>query len=180
MYPAAYAAVMPTDSSSFLAPVQYGSSVAPETATFGVTNNVIRWGDYSSAVADPAAANSFVVSNEIVPSARNVFNNAPWGTVTTTITLSPGTSGVVIASNSTTTNPTSSNTVDTSISSLVPLTIATGTTHRRADGPASSIANLDAMNLTAFEPALGKRFANMASAFVDSGHGTAGRRIPLH
>ena len=67
MYPAAYASVMPAGTSSFLAPVQYGSSVAPETATFGVTNNVIRWGDYSAAVADPAAANSFVVSNEIVP-----------------------------------------------------------------------------------------------------------------
>src|SRR6266567_2878562 len=107
MYPAAYASVMPAGSSSFLAPVQYGSSVAPETATFGVTNNVIRWGDYSTAVADPAAANSFVVSNEIVPSARTIFNNAPWSTVTATITLSPGTSTAVVASSSTTTSPTS-------------------------------------------------------------------------
>ena len=104
MDPGAYASVMPAGSSSFLPAVQYGSSVAPEKATFGVTNNVIRWGDYSSAVVDPAAANSFVVSNEIVPSKESIFNNAPWGTVTATITLSPGTSAAVVASNSTTTD----------------------------------------------------------------------------
>jgi hypothetical protein len=95
MDPAAYVSVMPAGASSFLAPVQYASSVAPEAATFGVTNNVIRWGDYSTAVADPASANGFVVSNEIVPSAQSIFNNAPWGTVTADITLSPGTSAAV-------------------------------------------------------------------------------------
>jgi hypothetical protein len=121
MYPAAYATVMPAGSSSFLTPVQYGSSNAPETASFGVTNNVIRWGDYSSAVADPTAANGFVVSNEIVPSARNFFNDAPWATVTAAITLSPGTSGAVIASSSTTTTgQSSSNTPTTNVSQTAP------------------------------------------------------------
>ncbi|HEV2334678.1 MAG TPA: hypothetical protein VGS13_04220 [Stellaceae bacterium] len=190
MYPAAYASVMPSGSSSFLAPVQYGSSVAPETATFGVTNNVIRWGDYSSAVADPAAATSFVVSNEIVPSARNLFNNAPWGTVTATITLSPGTSGAVIASSSTTTNPTSSDTANTSTGRDVPLRVAADTEHHQA--PGSTVANLDAMNLPAFETLagtggspgfghdphasanLGLLVNYMAAGFADSGHGYGG------
>ena len=149
MYPAAYASVMPAGSSSFLAPVQYGSSVAPETATFGVTNNVIRWGDYSTAVADPAAANSFVVSNEIVPSAQNFFNNAPWGTVTATITLSPGTSAAVVASSATTTSPTSSNAANGSGSQSVPLT---ADDHQGAHAPASAAASLDAANLPAFAP----------------------------
>ena len=152
MYPAAYASVMPSGASSFLAPVQYGSSKAPETATFGVTNNVIRWGDYSSAVANPAAADSFVVSNEIVPSAQNIFNNAPWATVTATITLSPGTSSAVVASSSTTTNPTSSNTANTSSSQPVSLTVDAGTENHWADAPVSTVAGLDAMNLPAFAP----------------------------
>jgi hypothetical protein len=91
MDPAAYASVMPAGTSSFLAPVLYGSSAAPETATFGVTNNVIPWGDHSSAIADPAAANSFIVSNEVVPSAQTSSNNAPWTTVTAEITVSPAT-----------------------------------------------------------------------------------------
>jgi hypothetical protein len=149
MDPAAYASVMPAGSSLFLAPVQYGSSVAPETATFGVTNNVIRWGDYSTAVADPAAANSFVVSNEIVPSAQNFFNNAPWGTVTATVTLSPGTSAAVIASKSTTTNPNSSNAPSTSSSHPV---LLTADDHHEAHAPASAVASLDATNLPAFAP----------------------------
>src|SRR6266567_1977988 len=168
MYPAAYASVMPAGSSSFLAPVQYGSSVAPETATFGVTNNVIRWGDYSTAVADPAAANSFVVSNEIVPSARTIFNNAPWSTVTATITLSPGTSTAVVASSSTTTSPTSSNTTASTTNQLVPLTIDSGT----ADALASSVAHLEAEDLTAFQPVRGNGFT-----FADIGNlgGTAGQ-----
>jgi hypothetical protein len=163
MYPAAYASVMPAGTSSFLAPVQYGSSVAPETATFGMTNNVIRWGDYSTAVADPAAANSFVVSNEIVPSAQTIFNNAPWGTVTATITLSPGTSGAVVASSSTTTNQTSSNAAHTSSSQPVPLT---ADDDHRAKGPGSTVANLDAMNLPAFAPV----------ANVENSAGTDGSR----
>ena len=149
MDPAAYASVMPSGSSSFLAPVQYGSSVAPETASFGVTNNVIRWGDYSSAVADPAAANSFVVSNEIVPSAQSFFNNAPWGPATATIALSPGTSAAVVASSSTTTNPTSSNTANTSSSQPIPLTAA----DHWANGLGSNVPSLDAINLPAFAPA---------------------------
>jgi hypothetical protein len=148
MYPAAYASVMPAGSSLFLAPVQYGSSNAPETATFGVTNNVIRWGDYSSAVADPAAANSFVVSNEIVPSAQNISNNAPWGTVTATITLSRGTSGAVFASSSKT-SPTSSNTPSTSSSYPV---LLTADDHHGAHGPALAVASLDAANLPVFDP----------------------------
>jgi hypothetical protein len=149
MDPAAYASVLPAGSSSFLAPVQYGSSVAPETASFGVTNNVIRWGDYSTAVADPTAANSFVVSNEIVPSAQNFFNNAPWGTVTATITLSPGTSAAVVSSSSTTTGPTSSNTPSTS--SSYPVLLAADD-HHEAHAPASAVASLDAANLPAFAP----------------------------
>jgi hypothetical protein len=166
MYPAAYASVMPAGSSAFLPAVQYGSSVAPESATFGVTNNVIRWGDYSTAVVDPAAANSFVVSNEIVPSARNIFNNAPWGTVTATITLSPGTSGSVVASSSTATNPTSSNTTGTT-SSLAPLTtVDAGTQPHRADALAASVAHLEAGDLTAFQPVHGPSLG-----FADIGSG---------
>jgi hypothetical protein len=149
MDPAAYASVMPAGSSSFLAPVQYGSSVAPEPASFGVTNNVIRWGDYSTAVADPAATNSFVVSNEIVPSAQNFSNDAPWGTVTATITLSPGTSAAVVSSSSTTTSPTSSNTPSTSSSYPV---LLTADDHHGAHAPASAVASLDAANLPAFAP----------------------------
>jgi len=150
MYPAAYASVMPAGSSSFLAPVQYGSSVAPESATFGVTNNVIRWGDYSAAVADPAAANSFVVSNEIVPSARTIFNNAPCSTVTATITLSPGTATAVVANSSTTTSPPSSNTTTTSTSQFGSLTAATNSGFNFAD-----MANLGgrAADGTAYAPA---------------------------
>ena len=174
MDPAAYASVMPAGSSSFLAPVQYGSSVAPETATFGVTNNVIRWGDYSSAVADPAAANAFVVSNEIVPSAQSASNNAPWGTVTATITLAPGTSGAVITSASTTSSSTSSNTAGAATSQLAPLTVADGTAHPGVGGFDATAANLDAENLAAFAPVDSRRFADMASTFPGGGHGYGG------
>jgi len=156
MYPAAYASVMPAGSSSFLAGVQYGSSNAPETATFGVTNNVIRWGDYSSAVADPTAANGFVVSNEDVPSARTRFNNAPWGTVTADITLSPGTSPAVVATNSTTTSPTSGTT-----STAPPLTLAAGTENHWANDPHSPAS-------------LGLLVNYMAAAFADGGNGLGG------
>jgi hypothetical protein len=184
MDPAAYASVMPAGSSSFLSPVLYGSSVAPETATFGVTNNVIRWGDYSSAIADPAAANGFIVSNEIVPSAQSIFNNAPWATVTAAITLSPGTSSAVIASSSTTTSSTSSNAASTSTSQLAPLTADASAGHHHADAFASTVAALDAMNLPDFAPASGTAFDGghvslgllvnyMASAFAggSDGHG---------
>jgi hypothetical protein len=152
MDPAAYVSVMPAGASSFLAPVQYASSVAPEAATFGVTNNVIRWGDYSTAVADPASANGFVVSNEIVPSAQSIFNNAPWGTVTADITLSPGTSAAVVTSSSTTTSSTSSGTIDTSSIALAPLTAATGTDR---GGLSANVASLDATNLPSFAPLIG-------------------------
>lgn len=150
MYPGAFAAVMPAGSSSFLAPVQYGSSNAPETATFGVTNNVIRWGDYSTAVADPSAANGFVVSNEIVPSAQSIFNNAPWATVTADITLSGGSSAAVVTASSTST-PTSSNTASVNLS---PLTAATYTENHWIGGPAT-VASHDAANLPSFGPILG-------------------------
>jgi len=73
MYPGAFAAVMPASSASFLAQVQYGSGIAPETATFGVTNNVIRWDAYSTTVANPSAANGLVVSNEILPSTQSLL-----------------------------------------------------------------------------------------------------------
>jgi hypothetical protein len=163
MDPAAYAAIMPAGSTSFLAPVQYGSSNYPETASFGVTNNVIRWGDYSTAVADPGAANGFVVSNEIVPSAQSNSNNAPWGTVTADIQLSPGGSAAVVTSSSTTTNSTTtgstttgstpSNTATSSVGQLVPLTAASTDNW---PGPLSSrVAALDAMNMPAFAPAHG-------------------------
>ena len=166
MDPAAYASVMPAGSSSFLSPVLYGSSVAPETATFGVTNNVIRWGDYSSAVADPAAANSFIVSNEIVPSAQSAFNNAPWATVTAVITLSPGTSSAVIASSSTTTSSTSSNAASTSASQFAPLTVVASAGDHHGDHFASTVAALDAMNLPEFARASGPAF--------HGGHGSLG------
>jgi len=171
MYPAAYASVMPSGTSSFLKPVLYGSSNAPETATFGVTNNVIRWGDYSSAVADPAAANGFVVSNEIVPSARTIFNNAPWATVTANITLSPGTSSAVVASSSTTTNSTSSPTPSTSISQPIPLTADASLENHRADALASTVAGLEAIDLPAFAPVLGRGFAD-----IEDSAGTSGSR----
>jgi hypothetical protein len=186
MYPGAFAAVMPAGSSSFLAPVQYGSSNAPETATFGVTNNVIRWGDYSTAVADPSAANGFVVSNEIVPSAQNIFNNAPWATVTADITVSGGSSAAVVTASSTS-NPTSSNTASVNLS---PVTAATDTENHWIGAP-STVASLDAANLPSFEPIFGGAssgsdpdphspaslglFVNyMASAFADRGAGLMG------
>lgn len=171
MYPTAYASVMPAGSLSFLAPVQYGSSVAPETATFGVTNNVIRWGDYSSAVADPAAPNSFVVSNEIVPSAQNIFNNAPWGTATATITLSPGTSGAVVASGSTTTNPTSSNATDTSISPLKP-----AVDHSFSFADIGNLGGGDGSRDPYGSASLGLP-VSFASAFPRSSHGYGGTSI---
>ena len=174
MYPGAFAAVMPAGSSSFLAPVQYGSSNAPETATFGVTNNVIRWGDYSTAVADPSAANGFVVSNEIVPSARSIFNNAPWATVTADITVSGGSSAAVVTASSTST-PTSSNTTSVNLSPV-------------------TAASLDAANLPSFAPILGTGSSGfdpdphspaspglfvdyMASAFAGSSVGFTGAPI---
>jgi hypothetical protein len=185
MDPGAFAAVKPAGSSSFLAPVQYGSSSAPETATFGVTNNVIRWGDYSTAVADPSAANGFVVSNEIVPSAQSLFNNAPWATVTADITLPGGSSAAVVTASSTSTS-TSSNTASANLS---PLTTATDTKNHRIGG-AATVASLDAANLTSLEPILGGSSgvgrdphspANlgllvdyMASAFADRGVGLMG------
>lgn len=184
MDPAAYASVMPAGSSSFLGPVQYGSSVAPEAANFGVTNNVIRWGDYSSAVADPAAPNSFVVSNEIVPSAYSASNDAPWATVTAEITVSPGTSSAVIASSSTTTSSTSSNAPSTTTSQFAPLTADTNPGHHVGGHSASTVAALDATNMPNFAPVSGTASDGghgsldllvnyMASAFVDgsNGHG---------
>jgi hypothetical protein len=188
MDPAAYASVMPAGSSSFLAPVQYGSSDAPETATFGVTNNVIRWGDYSSAVADPAAPNGFVVSNEIVPSPQSIFNNAPWGTVTADITVAPGTSAAIVAT-STPTSQTSSNSVSTSSTQFASLSAVTDTASHRTDHLGSNVASLDATNLTAVAPILGVGDADnnsnagarlgllvnyMASAFGSSGNGYGG------
>jgi len=186
MYPGAFAAVMPAGSSSFLAPVQYGSSNAPETATFGVTNNVIRWGDYSTAVADPSAANGFVVSNEIVPSAQSIFNNAPWATVTADITLSGGSSAAVVTASSTSI-PISSNTASLNLSQL---TAATDTENHWIDGPAT-VASFDAANLPSFGPILGGGSSGfdgdphspaslgllveyMASAFVDRSVGLMG------
>jgi hypothetical protein len=83
MYAADYVSVMPAGSTSFYAPVLYASSSAPETSSLATTNNVVRWGDYSTAVADPAATNGFVVSNEIVPSAGDTV----WATVTASITV---------------------------------------------------------------------------------------------
>lgn len=155
MDPAAYAAIMPASSSSFLPGVQYGSSNAPETSSFGVTGNVVRWGDYSSAVADPAAANGFVVSNEIVPSA----GDSSWATVTANIGLSSGTSGtpmVVVANGSTTTNPTSSNTTNTLISEPALLTTATKSELHHVETPSSTLASLEAPMLLAHAPVLGK------------------------
>ena len=186
MYPGAFAAVMPAGSSSFLAPVQYGSSNAPEAATFGVTNNVIRWGDYSTAVADPSAANGFVVSNEIVPSAQSISNNAPWATVTADVTLSGGSSPAVVTASSTST-PTSSSTASVNHS---PLTAATDTENHWFHVPAT-VASLDAAILPSFGPILEggssgfdrdahsrgslALFVNcMASAFVDRSIGFMG------
>lgn len=185
MYPGAFAAVMPAGSSSFLAPVQYGSSVAPETATFGVTHNVIRWGDYSTAVADPSAPNGFVVSNEIVPSAQSFSNNAPWSTVTADITLSGGSSAAVVTASSTT-SPNSPSTAGAAVT-LSPLTAATDTKNHWIGGPAT-VASLDAGNLPAFgsisgggssgfdrdpqsSASLGLFVNYMASAFADTGVG---------
>jgi hypothetical protein len=189
MYPGAFAAVMPAGSSSFLAPVQYGSSIAPEAATFGVTNNVIRWGDYSTAVADPSAGNGFVVSNEVVPSAQNLFNNAPWATVTADITVSGGSSAAVVTASLTST-ATSSNTASANLS---PLTAATDTEHHWIGGPAT-VASLDAANLPSFGPVLGGGSSGfdgdphspaslgllvdyMASAFADRSVGLMGTPI---
>jgi hypothetical protein len=188
MYPGAFAAVMPAGSSSFLAPVQYGSSVAPEAATFGVTNNVIRWGDYSTATADPSAANGFVVSNEIVPSAQNIFNNAPWATVTANISVSGGASAAVVTA-SATTNSTS----NTASVNLSPLSTTTSTGTHFIGGPAT-VASLDGANLPAFGPSFGGGssgfghdphapaslglFANyMASAFAGTSVGPIGTPI---
>jgi hypothetical protein len=162
--------------------------VAPETATFGVTNNVIRWGDYSTAVADPSAANGFVVSNEIVPSAQSLLNNAPWATVTADITSSGGTPAVVVTGGSTTTSN-AANTANTS-EGPPPLTAVTDTGNHWAGGPAN-VASLDAANLPAFAPVLGGGPSDfdrdpqssaslgllvnyMASAFPGSGTGLGG------
>jgi large repetitive protein len=186
MDPAAYASVMPAGSSSFLAPVLYGSSAAPETADFGVTNNVIRWGDYSSAVADPAAANTFVVSNELVPSAQSASNDAPWTTVTAEITLSHGASSAVVASSSTTTSSISSSVASTSTAQFAPLTASPGHHHGHAFG--SAVAALDATNMPNFAPAFGTAshgghggldllVSYMASTFVPVGNGQGGPRI---
>jgi large repetitive protein len=155
MDPAAYAAIMPAGSSSILPGVQYGASNAPETSSFGVDGNVVRWGDYSSAIADPAAANGFVVSNEIVPSA----GDSSWATVTANISLSAGTSGTfmaVVASGSTTISPTSSNTANTSIIEPALLTTATSSELRYAETPSSTLAGLEALMLPAHAPVLGK------------------------
>jgi len=141
---------MPAGSSSFLAPVQYGFSNAPEAATFGVTNNVIRWGDYSTAVADPSAANGFVVSNEIVPSAQSSSNNAPWATVTADITVPGGSQAAVVATSSTSTS-TPSNATSVNLS---PLTAATDAHNHWIGGPAT-VASLDAANIPSFGRILG-------------------------
>ncbi len=127
-------------------------------------NNVIRWGDYSSAVVNPAAADSFIVSNEIVPSAQTSSNNAPWATVTATVTLSPGTSPTVVAGSSLATNQTSLNTANTPITQPVPLTVDASTQNHRTDAPASTIAGLDAMNMPVFAPVLGMSFADVENS----------------
>jgi hypothetical protein len=178
MDPAAYASVMQAGTSSFLAPVLYGSSAAPETATFGITGNVIRWGDYSSAVADPAAANSFVVSNEVVPSAQSGSNDAPWTTVTAVITMSPaGTSSAVIASSSSTTSLTSSNAPGTSTGQFAPLTASVSAGHHHRDAFAPGVAALDAMNMPSFSRRMDLLRNFMASTFVPGGNGQGGPLI---
>ena len=188
MDPAAYASVMPAGSSSFLPPVLYGSSAAPETADFGVTGNVIRWGDYSSAVADPAAANSFVVSNEIVPSAQSPSNDAPWATVTAVITASPGTSSAVVASSSTTTSSISSNASSTTTSQIAPLMADASTGHHHKQHFGLAAAALDGTNTPNFAPVSGTAshgghgrldllVSYMASAFVPSSGVPGGLQI---
>ena len=109
---------------------------------------MIRWGDYSTAVADPTpSVNGFVVSNEIVPDQ----SNASWATVTANVTLPGGSSAAVVTASSTST-PTSSNTASVNLS---PLTVATGTEKNHWIGGAATVASLDAANLTSLEPILG-------------------------
>jgi hypothetical protein len=130
-----------------------------------------------------------VVSNEIVPSAQNIFNNAPWATVTADITVSGGSSAAVVTAGSTSTQ-TSSNTATVNLS---PVTAATDTENHWIGGPAT-VASLDAANLPSFEPilaggssgfdhdphlpaSLGLFVNYMASAFADTGAGLMGPPI---
>jgi hypothetical protein len=123
-------------------------------------------------VADPAAANGFVVSNEIVPSAQNIFNNAPWGTVTAEITLTSGTSATVVtaSASATTTSQPSSRTTSASSSQLARLSADAGAATQSADHLGSSVASLDQTNLPAFAPVSGAGVGLLAN-YIASGFG---------
>ena len=87
MYPADYYAIhLSTDpTNSFSAPALYQSSSGPYTyhlAAYG-GGNVFRWGDYSSAIADPNNPGAFWISNEFSAGSQN------WATVVADVVV-PG------------------------------------------------------------------------------------------
>lgn len=97
-YAADYFAVMAAGDSSFSAPVMYQSSI--NTAYTQGSNNVSRWGDYSTAVADPLDPSGFWISNEYVVSATS------WGTALDHVTLSTTAGqGILSPASATTSSP---------------------------------------------------------------------------
>lgn len=83
LYATDYFAVMPAGTAGFSAPVAYQTSA--NTAYTQGSNYVARWGDYSSAAADPNNPAGFWVSNEYATSASS------WGTALDQVTLGTGT-----------------------------------------------------------------------------------------
>ncbi len=76
LMPTDYYTVRSAGSHHFTQPVAYQQSQASYEAHVAENPNIARWGDYSSAVADPSASNAFWISNEYVIGPHN------WGTVT--------------------------------------------------------------------------------------------------
>jgi hypothetical protein len=73
--PTDYYTVRPNGSAYFSNPIAYQASHASYIAHIADDPNIARWGDYSSAVADPSASNAFWISNEYVIDPQH------WGTV---------------------------------------------------------------------------------------------------
>jgi hypothetical protein len=74
---------MPAGGTGFSTPIAYQSSTS--TAYTQGSGNVARWGDYSSAIADPNNPSGFWISNEYATGASS------WATALDEVTLGTGT-----------------------------------------------------------------------------------------
>lgn len=96
LVPSDYYVVQPAGApdGSFSKPVEIKASAGPYgpsvSAGSAAAVQPTRWGDYSSAVADPANLHAFWISNEYGTKAGSL----DWGTATAHVTVNPATSGM--------------------------------------------------------------------------------------